>query len=139
MKEKFQIARTKTGKPTVCEHGGGMTNTGSATVIAGKDGERLAPLFVPKGYCNGTHAEFIARVGMYIVEASRSRNGESATAWKIKAIGKPGKKDDLIAERVAVYENGDGNFPEFLEAAKDAALEKSRCYHCRKPHYIARG
>lgn len=42
------------------EKGGGMTNTGSGTVVCGLSGKALRPYYVPKGYCNADHAHFLA-------------------------------------------------------------------------------
>ena len=130
----LKVGRSKTGLPTITESGGGTTNTGGATIICGANGERLKPLFVPRGYSNGDHAIFVARVGMHIVEAGHSRRGESATVYRIDGIG---TDDTVVFHEVAGYEDGDGNVPPEFEAAVDAALEKSHCYHCREPHFVA--
>jgi len=110
--KKFHIERSKTGKPVIVEEGGGMTNTGGCQIVAGKHGERVEPLFVPSGHSNATHALFVARKGMIIIEASRDRNGEIATAWRITRILKAGKAKDgddhLVAEKIAEYEEREG-------------------------------
>ncbi len=59
----MKCERSRSGLPTVTESGGGMTNTGYATVIASADGTALKPLFVPKGYANQEHAIFVLRSG----------------------------------------------------------------------------
>lgn len=131
----FTVGRSKTGLATFSESGGGSTNTGGATVLAGAHGEKLKPLFVPRGYSNGNHAIFVLRVGMYIVDAVHDRGGEQVNVYRVVGIN---ADDTVEAELIAEYKNGDGNIPDFLESAADAALGKSHCYHCREPHYVAR-
>lgn len=118
-----------------------MTNTGSATIVCGPGGEPLKPLFIPKGYSNGGHASFVARQGLMIVDAGHDRGGERATISQVVKIGTDDgtDPDKLILQELFNYENGDGNVPEYLQAAVDAALAKSSCYHCREPHFVLRG
>jgi hypothetical protein len=132
----LSVGRSKTGLPTITESGGSATNTGSAIVICGASGEKIKPLFIPRGYSNGDHAIFVASVGMHIVETEHSRRGESATVYRIDAIGKDDDEDAVVYHEVASYEDGDGNIPAEFQAAVDAALEKAHCYHCREPHFI---
>lgn len=132
-----KVGRSKTGLPTVTESGGGSTNTGGCIIVCGPSGEKVKPLFVPRGYSNGEHAIFVARVGMHIIEQSHSRSGESITAWKIVGIGRPNDLEELALEKVGEWENGDGNIPDYLKAASDAASNKGHCYHCREAHYVA--
>ena len=111
-----------------------MTNTGSATIVCGADGQKLKPLFIPRGYSNGDHAIFVIEPGKtHLVHASRDRGGERAIVEKV--IGIDGD-DNLEVYAVGEYENGDGNIPSNFQGAVDAALEKTKCYHCREPHYI---
>jgi len=131
-----RASRSKTGLPVIRECGGGSTNTGFAEVVAGVNGEALKPLFIPRGYSNAEHALFVARSGMHLVQAEHGKWGESVTVRRVRGIGNEEDTDILITELVAEYENGDGNIPDYLQAAADAALEKARCYHCREPHYI---
>jgi len=135
----MNVGRSKTGLPTITESGGGMTNTGYCTVVCGKNGEALKPLFVPRGYSNGDHAIFVAQPGMCLVNASRDRGGETVTVERIKAIGTNDDPDELITEVIYEYENGDGNIPAKFQPPVDAALGKAYCYHCREPHFIKDG
>lgn len=133
-----KVGRSKTGLPTVTENGGGATNTGGCQVVCGAGGEKVKPLFVPpRGYSQGEHAIFVAKVGMHIIEQSHSRAGETLTAWRITGIGNADEPDALELIKVGEWENGDGNIPEFLQAAADAASAKGHCYHCRETHYAA--
>jgi len=133
----LKVGRSKTGLPTITENGGGATNTGSAMIVCGANGEKLNPLFVPRGYSQGDHAIFVARAGMHIVNAEHSRRGESATVYRIDGIGTDDNPDAVVFHEVAGYEDGDGNVPPEFNATVDAALEKSHCYHCREPHFVA--
>lgn len=133
-----KVDRSRTGLPTITEQGGGMSNTGGAIIVCGEHGERLTPLFVPKGYSNGDHAIFVAKVGMHLVESGHDRRGEVVGAHRIIAIGTIDDPDGLEFETVGEWENGDGNIPEFLKAAQVASSEKAHCYHCREPHFIKR-
>lgn len=42
----IELTITKKGLPALWESGGGATNTGSATIIAGPNGEKLVPIYV---------------------------------------------------------------------------------------------
>ena len=129
--------RSKTNLPVIAENGGGMSNTGSATVICGTHGEALKPLFIPKGYSNGDHALFVAKLDMVVVFAGHDRSGESVSVNRIVSIGTDSDPDEIVLEKMYEYENGDGNIPEGFEAAAQAALEKSKSYHCRSPFFVA--
>lgn len=127
------IGRSKTGKPTITENGGGMTNTGSATIVCDADGQKLKPLFIPRGYSNGEHAIFVIEPGQTcFVNAGRSHQGDYATVYRIIKIKEPSFETEILGK----YENGDGDIPSKFQAAFTAALEKTKCYHCREPHYI---
>jgi hypothetical protein len=129
--------RSKTNLPVIAENGGGMSNTGDATIICGANGEALKPLFIPRGYSNGDHALFVAKPGMMVVFAGHDRSGESVSVNRIITIGTENEPDEIVLEKLYEYENGDGNIPEAFEAAAQAALEKSKAYHCRSPFYVA--
>ena len=132
-----KVGRSKSGLPTILESGGGASNTGSAVIVTGEHGDKVKPLFVPRGYSNGDHAIFVAKVGMHLVKAGHDRGGESATVHRIDAIGTLEDQDELVTLEIGGYEDGDSNAPAEFENAINAALKKSRCYHCREPHYIS--
>jgi hypothetical protein len=133
-----KVKRSKTGLPTIAESGGSATNTGGCQVVCGSHGEPLKPLYTPKrGYAQGEHAIFVARVGMHIIEQSHTRDSECVVAWRIAGIGNSDDPDALELEKVAEWENGDGDIPDFLQPAAYAASEKGYCYHCREPHYVS--
>lgn len=127
----MKVQRSKTGLPTLSENGGGMSNTGYATIICGEDGQALKPIFIPRGYSNGEHAIFRIEIGHCVINASRGKWGESISVERITKIN----DDTIKTDEIGNYENGDGNIPGRFQTAADAALEKSKCYHCREPHY----
>jgi hypothetical protein len=89
----MKVSRSKSGLPTITENGGGMSNTGYATVICGANGQALKPLFVPRGYSNGDHAIFVVRPGeTHLAHASRGKWGESVTIEKVTDIA----DDDIL-------------------------------------------
>jgi hypothetical protein len=115
------------------EHGGGLTRTGSATIVCGVNGERMRPYYIPKGYANSTHAQFALRA---CVTASASKDDQVITLWSHK-VSKEGATVSLISERF--WKGILGELPELYEKfrpAAEAALKKACCYHCRGPHYI---
>lgn len=142
----YRVNRSKSGLPTITECGGGASNTGNAIIVTGPHGEKVRPLFVPRGYSNGDHAIFVAKAGMHLIYADHDRGGESATVKRIVHIGgepinwkgetEPFDSDLLCLEEIGSYANGDSNAPPEFQDAIDAALNKSHCYHCREPHYI---
>ncbi len=130
----MKAGRSKSGLPTTTENGGGMTNTGHATIVCGADGQKLKPLFIPRGYSNGDHAIFVIEPGKtHFARAWRSRGGDGAVVEKVISID---GDDNLEVATVGEYENGDGNIPSNFQDAVDAALKKCRAYHCRSAHYI---
>ncbi len=79
----MKAGRSKSGQPTTTENGGGMTNTGSATIVCGADGQKLKPLFIPRGYSNGDHAIFVIEPGKtHLIHASRDQGGERRGSGK---------------------------------------------------------
>ncbi len=130
----MNVGRSKSGLPTITENGGGMTNTGYATIVCGSSGEKLKPLFVPRGYSNGVHAIFVVKPGItHLISASRGNWGETARVEKVIEIY---ENDCLITETIGEYENGDGNITDHFSTAVDAAIAKTKSYHCRSPFYI---
>jgi len=139
----------KTGKkhlPALWERGGGYSNTGFATIVAGENGEILKPVYVKRrGHlANSDHALFVVKQGYIIVTADEHRGDVHIKAERIKKIVKD-ENGDYIAEAELIFDNNydaytkewmEGVEPdEWLKPAVDAAVDKSRCYHCRCPHY----
>ena len=135
---RVTVSRSRTGLPTLAERGGGMTTTGDAVIVAGPVGAPVAPLIVPRrGRFGGDHALFVARPGMHIVHVWRDRAGARGSIRQIIRIGTAEHADDLETTVVGEWEQGDGNVPEFLMGAAEAAVAKTHCWHCRDPHWAA--
>lgn len=132
----MKVTRSKSGLPTLCESGGGSSNTGFSTVVVGPNGEPLKALYVPKGYSNGDHAIFVVTVGMIVIHCGRDRIGENIEGVRIDVIGIEGDPDEVATSPLFSWENGDGDVPEEFREAVDAAHEKAHCYHCREPHFL---
>ena len=130
----MKVGRSKTGLPTIMESGGGSTNTGSAQIVAGANGEKVKPLFIPRGYSNGDHAIFVVRPGMLLIDASHDRQGDRITVRRI--IGVEKESEELLLEVIGEEENGDGNIDSHYADAAKAALNKAHCYHCHEAHYV---
>lgn len=119
--------------PPLLKMVGGETDTGRAVIITGSAGEPVKPMSIPRGYSNGNHAVFIAKVGMHILCAIRGDRFENVSCYRIIAIGSKNNPDALVTEEIV----GNSNAPDIFEPAIKAALSKINCYNCRKPHYIS--
>jgi ribosomal protein S27AE len=137
----FVCERTKSGSPALWESGGGYTNTGEAQIIAGSQGEKLRPVYIRiKGHrACGQHALFVVRPDYYIISVyywNKQDPPYNITVYQIQQFADfnenpdhPEDKKLLALARILV------DFPDFLQPAIDAAKNKTRCYHCREPHY----
>ncbi len=118
------------------ESGGGYSNTGEATIIAGKNGEAKQPIYIRRrgqlACCE--HALIPISVGDYVISASHHRGDFEIFVYRITEI----LKEEASTEKIAEFSNGewDAELPAFLEAAVQAAMQKATCYHCRDPHYV---
>lgn len=132
----IKIERTKKGHPALWESGGGYSNTGEATIIAGPNGEKKTPLYIRQRgpLACAHHALFVVHEGDMVIEAEHHRRDFEIRIWHIDQILKEEARLTLIYE----YSRGewDAELPAFLEAAVQAAVEKATCYHCREPHFI---
>jgi len=150
IRKKIRIERTKRGYPAFWESGGGISDTGEATIIAGKDGKPKNAIYVrSRGQlANCRHALIPIEVGDYIIVAFHYREDFQIEIYKV--IDFEEVKGEMYA--VMQYVNGkyntehiicygmnewDAPLPAFLEAAVQAVMKKATCYHCREPHYIA--
>ena len=139
--KKIDIELTKKGHPAIWEKGGGMSNTGYATIVAGAQGEKLIPAYVNRrGHLAiGKHALFIIHPGYYVVLADHHRRDFEIKVYRITSID---KKEQLAnVELVCEYSMGEWDVepPGFLKLAIDAAVDKASCYHCRETHYAEIG
>lgn len=83
--KKIEIEKTKKGFPAYWEGGGGFTNTGEATIIAGKDGQPKKAIYIRRrGHlANSNHALIILEVGDYIIEANHHRRDFEIVIYKV--------------------------------------------------------
>ena len=136
--ELITIERTTKGNPALWEEGGGFTNTGRAQVVAGPNGERLKPLYIRRSgpLACGKHALFVVRPGYYVLRAwADGGQVEGIRVYRIVEIGETVAKMELVHR----YYRGEWDrepAPELREAV-EAVAEKTRCYHCRSPHYFS--
>ena len=134
---EFELTITKRGLPAIWERGGGATNTGSATVVAGPNGERLKPVYIRgRGHLScGEHALFIVKEGYHVIMASHWRRDFTVKVYRIASIDLDSKVASL--ELINEFSQGewDSDLPIHLKDAVDTAMEKSICYHCREPHF----
>jgi len=84
--DSIEVALTKSGLFAAWESGGGMTNTGTATIIANQDGSPKKPVFVRTGghLSNSDHALFIVRERDVIIKVSRHRDDIDLKILEIK-------------------------------------------------------
>ena len=140
------IHTTRAGNAAITENGGGATNTGHATIVCDRDGQPMRPIWTGR-HSNGTHGIFpvhsgkeyfmivahnwTKRGGVYEIEVwhltnrHRHHDEDGTETWKMDAC--------KIRRRL------DGEWdelpPSMLHKAIEAAIRKSRCYHCRCLHY----
>jgi len=139
--EKIRIEKTKKGYPAYWEAGGGYTNTGDATIIAGADGQPKKAVYVRRrgSLANAHHALIIVGIGDLIIKADHHRGDFRIEISKIIGFedNQEGKTFATL-EQVNCFNKGEWNteLPTCLEAAIQAAMEKATCYHCREPHFI---
>ena len=134
----MDIHVTNQNEPAMWEKGGGRTTTGYVVVVAGKKGARLTPIHVRTGgnLANMNHALLPIDVGSYVITLDRHNDDFGIRVYQITGV-------DVGAARATFYAVADYNestwsahVPECLADAIQAAKEKSRCYHCREPHFI---
>ena len=153
MTKTIFIERTKKGLPALWESGGGYSNTGEATIIAGPNGEKKAPLYIRRrGHLAcAHHALFVVREGDIVIESSHHRGDFHHRVYRIVAI----RADDAEIELVAEFSSDQwdtGPLGKKLEAdfarmeagepptmeltvAVDMAEAKATAYHCRNVYY----
>lgn len=133
--KKMEIERTKRGIPCMWESGGGYTNTGVATIIAGKNGEPKKAIYIRRRgqLANSHHALIPVTVGDYVLKADHHRGDFNIFIYKIKKI----LKEEILTEKIGEFSNNEwDHLPKFLEDAVETAIKKATCYHCREPHFI---
>ncbi|MEI7765462.1 MAG: hypothetical protein WCI93_02645 [bacterium] len=145
-KEKISISTTKRGFPAMWESGGGLTSGGSATIIAGRNGESCHPVYIPRGghlACE-SHALICVCEGYYIIHTRVSHGVRSSatiqriTSTSVKDIDGERWEASAEVEEINVFSLGEWNTPleEKFAKAVEAGFGKASCYHCRSAFYI---
>lgn len=140
-KTNMALQTTKRGYPALWEEGGGYSNTGYATIIAGPNGEPLFPVYINRRgrLCCGLHALFIVQPGYLVVEADHHRRDFVIDVYRIRAIHEEEGRLVADVDRVNRFSRGEWEVdlqPELEEPVR-AAKEKATCYHCNRPVYVA--
>jgi len=88
MEKELRLDVTKKGLPAIWESGGGSTNTGSAQIVAGPNGEKLTPIYVRRAgsLSNSEHALFRAEEGMMVIGASHHRRDFTIRVWRVTRL-----------------------------------------------------
>lgn len=130
------VEYTNSGVPTLWEKGGGMTNTGDATVIAGPDGGPKVPFYVRRrgSLSNSTHAQIPVEAGDLVVEARHHRGDFDLRVYRIDAVVR-GEAQARLAHRFVLGQWDTVPSGRVMDAVR-AAEEKACCYHCREPFYV---
>ncbi|MBN1325962.1 hypothetical protein JW977_03195 [Candidatus Falkowbacteria bacterium] len=119
----------------VAEEGGGMTNTGSGTVVCGLSGKALRPYYVPRGghLACGTHAYFSVPNAVVTVTGYRRDENVTIEEHRIVRDGNVAriKSKKLWCGELEVLPESFNRF----QAAAEAASTKGNCYHCRCVHF----
>lgn len=141
----MRVERTKKGHAAIWECGGSRSGSGRATIVTGKHGEALRPVFI-KNSTNGNHALIIVEPGCFVIQAER--RGEALTIQIKQLLGFCKFVDgEEFAEYhvVATYEadrwfgekvKSEDFVPHPFEEAVLAAITKVYCYSCRQPRYV---
>ena len=122
---RFTVSFSKTGSTCLTEHGGSYTNTGSARIIADHNGypKRAIKAFDRGNLACGDHAVIPVQVGDVVITTDRHHD-----------------KIFLAVERIVSINGDTANTVPAAEAicwdAVEAAVAKSRDYHCCRPYYI---
>jgi hypothetical protein len=135
----FVCERTAKGYPALWEQGGGASNTGEAQIVTGPRGEKLKPVYVKsKGHrACGQHALFIVQPQYHIVKVwywNKQDPPYAVSVYQISQIMEFVENPDSNEKKLLAITQ-EVKPTEFLQPAIEAAMDKARCYHCRKPHY----
>lgn len=144
MEDLLKITRSKTGIPCLWEEGGGMSNTGFATIVAGPDGSPKRALYIRrKGdlACN-EHALIPIEKGDVVVTCSHHRGDFTIRVARVVGFvvtPDPYKRGEFEApslETVAEFSEGQWSSEHGFGEAVIAAKGKAMAYHCRNPYFV---
>lgn len=119
------------------EFGGGMTNTGLATIVCDATGEKLKPrkVFTTGHLSNRIHAEFETQFGHTVTS---TKNGSICVVYyQLVFI-----HDSVSVQDKVVWEGPVTLVPNkfsYLQMAIGTAYKKANTFHCRKAMYILKG
>jgi hypothetical protein len=137
VKMKIQLIKTIKGFPAFWESGGGMTSSGSATIVVDKYYGMKRAIYIPRGghLSNGNHALIGMQIGDRIISYTRSQGKNTLTDFQISKIFEDGER--LFAEVVEkVFVNEEIN-EDIMNEAYRVVIEKSHIYHCRDALFIS--
>ena len=137
----IKVVSTRKGFPAIWEEGGGMTNTGFSTIVAGPKGEKLRPVYIRRrgSLACGEHALFIVKPDYHIITAGHHREDFVIAIWRIRKLYKD-ENGNWQADFEKLYDFDENEWlpedpPNYLKAAIEAAKDKATDYHCRVPYY----
>lgn len=132
------IERSRKGLPCLWEAGGGLTNTGRATIIADRNGRPKSPIYVrgAGSLSCGEHALVPIEVGDHVIKAYHHRKDFEIVVYRIVEIRDEEAEVEVVMDyRMGEWAPSEPSGP--LAEAVMAAKKKATCYHCRSPHYVA--
>lgn len=139
----MKVTRDKRGVPCLWESGGGSTNTGNATLIAGPHGEKKVPVYIRRAgqLSCGDHAMVPIEVGDTVVTANHHRGDFSVVVFRIKRIGEGlgiGPDDEALLVSEYIFDMNQWNSAPTTDimAVVEAAKDKAKKYHCREAQWI---
>ena len=132
------IELTKKGYPAIWEQGGGLTNTGTATLVSDHNGKPKSPVYVRArgNLANSQHGLFIIEKGSLIIVADHQRNDFTIKVYRVYNINMKAKFAEMVLE--SEFSKGEWSDDDVALEFKDLidkAKEKATCYHCRHIHY----
>lgn len=130
--EIFDFVLTAAGNRAVWEQGGATTSNGKALVVTGSQGQKLKSVLINNA-CNQKHALIKVREKDHIIVVDRKHDILSIDIYQITSFN----DDTLELEAIRIYQYLNGEWDQLppFKRAINAAVLKSRTYHCRKPAY----
>jgi hypothetical protein len=136
----MKLEKTASGKLALWEHGGGHSNTGTATVIADKNGNPKTAIYIKRRgeLACSNHALFEVQIGDIVCKADHHRGDFRISLQMIMRIYTD--TDGIIADtyQIALFEQGewqlDKSITPYLPMI-EAAKAKSQDYHCRHAYF----
>lgn len=132
----MKLEKSNSGKLCVWEKGGGWTNTGAATLVADKDGNKKTAIFVRRGghLACSEHALIPVQVGDLIMFVSEHRGDVEISLRQISSI------ENEEARMIVLYKfeknEWDNQPSENLNSFIQAGINKVNTYHCRSAYYV---